>query len=450
MNASFHSKNSAVGATASSWWLSAFAIIAVARITEILPWAAKLPLAKFAFALAVIAAVIEKSSTNVEPIHRLSMIRTAAALFSLAIFSVIYSVWRSHSLEYFLESLLIVGAAFALAARSAQNWPSVKRVFKSIAFAGVILTIVGLTKFSGGRLEVTSSYDPNDLAYVLTCIAPIAYGLSMGARSWRRVLWLIATALMIFVALLTQSRGALLALVAILTYVWWRPFPQLKTTGSKPYRPMRRLLRRGVLAVIAGVVVWSFLPIEARDRLGSVLSLTQDYNADLSVETGRMAVWRRNFVAGLRRPIGYGTGSFSSVDGLQGGRYKAAHNSLLEVFVELGVLGLFLYARLYFLAWTSVARIETGLSADFRLGSGQYEFALLMHSTRLFLIGTLVAGFFLSQAFSVLLWLVLGVIAGASTRFCGEIGGSRHRRALRTAYSDGSTLGLAARDGGVG
>ena len=60
---------------------------------------------------------------------------------------------------------------------------------------------------------------------------------------------------------------------------------------------------------------------------------------------------------GVKRPIGFGIGSFGVVDVMSGGSDRAAHNSLLEAFVELGALGLVLFLRIYWIGLSQLASV---------------------------------------------------------------------------------------------
>src|SRR4029077_638825 len=88
-----------------------------------------------------------------------------------------------------------------------------------------------------------------------------------------------------------------------------------------------------------------------------------DYNMDVENKTGRSGIWKRNFQAALRRPVGYGIDSFQMVDLRNGGMFKAPHNSYLQVLVELGFLGLWLFVRMYLLSWAALQRVRQSLLA---------------------------------------------------------------------------------------
>lgn len=390
--------------------MSVYAIIAIGRVTELLPGAANLPLAKAAFACAIIAVFMDRAKHRVQPLYILPIVRTGAALFVLAAFSIFFSIWRSNTLQYVLDELLTVFLSYLVCAKVAANWPSVRRLLRAVAFSATMLAVIGFAGYAGGRLEVTKSYDPNDLAYVLGSAFPLALAFGMLASGWRRWAWFGSVGLMIFVSVLTQSRGGFIGIVAIGGMLLWRPFP--RNTDPRGPRPAnRKLLLRALPIAAMAVVVLVFAPTDARERLGSIFSLSHDYNMDETNESGRMEIWKRNTVAAIKRPIGYGAGSFESVDGRHGGKWKAPHNSVLQVLVELGWLGLFLFIRMYVLAWRTLTRFGTDAKGGQPDPASGHEQRVLAHAVKLVLVGTFCSGFFLSQAFSNLLWVAFGAVA---------------------------------------
>ena len=97
------------------------------------------------------------------------------------------------------------------------------------------------------------------------------------------------------------------------------------------------------------------------------------------------------------------------VDIRMGGKFRAAHNSFLQVFVELGFLGLLLLVRMYVLSWRALQRVRRNLLA----AAPNYERDEVLVFARMLqvaLVGNVVAGFFLSMAYSTLLWVLFAVV----------------------------------------
>src|SRR5678815_3555338 len=96
-----------------------------------------------------------------------------------------------------------------------------------------------------------------------------------------------------------------------------------------------------------------------RDRywqqMGTIAS-ESDYNR--TDETGRVQIWKRGIGYMLSNPLlGVGAGNFPAAEGLLspfaqrqqfgvGVRWSAAHNTLVQVGAELGVVGLVLFVAL--------------------------------------------------------------------------------------------------------
>jgi O-antigen ligase len=142
--------------------------------------------------------------------------------------------------------------------------------------------------------------------------------------------------------------------------------------------------------------------------MATLLDLSHDYNAGASTAS-RSAIWARNAGAVWSRPIGFGLGTSEYVDGKTGGAYRAIHNSFVEAFVELGVLGLALFCGSYLVTLRQLGRVSS-------LGRGAPEdewarASLYARALRIALAGNMVAGFFLSQTYSQLLWTVIALCA---------------------------------------
>jgi O-antigen ligase len=182
-----------------------------------------------------------------------------------------------------------------------------------------------------------------------------------------------------------------------------------KKRGLRRFSVTATLVRVALLVAI-GFLAWGHLPMESKQRLVTLLDLQHDYNADPKINASRTVLWRRDIASALRRPIGYGMGNASFVDGRNGGNYRTAHNSLVEALVELGVLGLWLYLYTNYVTWRELGRL-TSLHADEDRDKEAMRVALYARAFRIALAGNLAAGFFLSQAYSASLWMMVAVCA---------------------------------------
>ena len=88
---------------------------------------------------------------------------------------------------------------------------------------------------------------------------------------------------------------------------------------------------------------------------------------------------------------------------------QAPHNSFIQTLVELGVIGLILFLRMYWLCWRTLGQTRTRLLAS-PDGSAKWgEQVLFARTLQCALAGNAVAGFFLSMAWSTTLWLLFAM-----------------------------------------
>jgi O-antigen ligase len=209
--------------------------------------------------------------------------------------------------------------------------------------------------------------------------------------------------------LLTGSRGGAIGLcvVAVLTTA----FPLNRdASGALKKFSIRRMLIRCAMLVPIVALSWGHLPTDTQQRIATLVDLGSDYNADPDENGSRLLIWRQDIGMVLKRPIGYGLGSAERVNGLAGGQYRNAHNSLVQAFLELGALGLLLYVRVLYTTWSELGRVIR--VAEYRsAGEEQQRAALYARTLRTALAGNLGAGLFLSQAYSAESWIVVAIAA---------------------------------------
>jgi O-antigen ligase len=97
------------------------------------------------------------------------------------------------------------------------------------------------------------------------------------------------------------------------------------------------------------------------------------------------------------------------VDVRMGGKFRAPHNSYLEVLVELGFLGLLLFMRMYVLSWRALQKVRHNLLAG-AVSEEQDQVLVFARMLQVALVGNAVSGFFLSMAYNTLLWVLFAVV----------------------------------------
>lgn len=386
-------------------------LVIVGRVAELVPVFSKLQPAKIALGLFLLSAIVGRKQLAQSEIFKSPIARTAFWFFALAALSGTYSIWQSNSLAFVLNGLIVIAVMFVLLFKVIRSWAVAEALLVSLCLSAAALGAVAILQYDGARAEASLTYDTNDLAYVLVTTLPLALAFALDGRGLRRVLFAGMAGAILVATLLTESRGGLLGLIAGTIAVFWlRPVAVNTKTGE--LGRVTKAVLWGILVILVAIASWPLLPSSSRDRFASMLDIQSDYNMqDESV--GRTFIWKRNLKAVAQRPIGYGVGSSSALDLKLGGRFKTAHNSVVQITTELGFLGAFLFLRLYWLAWRRLGEQTRDLRARSRdvASTSGGRTGMMLYALRASLVASFVAGFFLSQGYSYLLYSLFGVIA---------------------------------------
>lgn len=243
--------------------------------------------------------------------------------------------------------------------------------------------------------------DPNDLALTLVMVLPLAVALFLGERGFYvRLIPFLATLLLLAGIAVTKSRGGFLGLAMVL---FLEGFQRLRPG------PGRRLYV--VAAVVVGLVGINAVFAMRGASLGETGGEANSYN--------RRGAW----VAGLRmmldRPLtGVGLYKFQEHTDHYGPawleqRYMKAHNSVVEVAGELGVVGLGLFLFLLGRALVGARQVRRKLEAALAGETGVEVTRVFYHlgyALQRMFAGWLVCAMFLSQAYMFWLYVAVGLI----------------------------------------
>jgi O-Antigen ligase len=387
--------------------MATFLVVVVSKFGDWIEALSSVPLVKITFAITLIMAF--RAGKLPSPIRAwsLRLARPAIAFQVLAIASVVWSIYKSLTLKSSLSAGIYL-IALVLLVKIVMGPRDLYRLLKGMAVGAGLLAVGTLVQFAGGRAEM-NAWNSNDIAYVLVTLLPVVLVQRVGRSVLVHVIVLSVALLMVIATLLTGSRGGLLGLGVVVALL--AVFPLAADAGGRPkrFRAMTTAARLIPLVVVAGLI-WTHLPSKTTERLATLEHIEGDYNMSADSQAGRLLIWRRDLGLALRRPIGYGLGTAAAVDGLLGGgEYRTAHNSLVEVIVELGVLGVAIYLTAYYRVWRGLAAVWRGHLALPAADSAQ----LLLYARTLSIafVGNFVTGFFLSQAYSGLLWMLVAVCA---------------------------------------
>ena len=252
-----------------------------------------------------------------------------------------------------------------------------------------LYSFISLINYQAGRLSFGGMFDPNDIAFFTLGFLPLnLIFISNNNPFWVRLACLVSFGIGVLLVLLTGSRGGFLAfaVAAALLLLF-----KTRTIGL-------------FLKVVFVVLCLVFVSVAAVDteRYRTLLSLEDDYNVALADEgQGRMGIWNFGVRSMLDNPLtGVGVGGSPRarfLDQHELGRrdlqYRSMHNSVLQVGVETGVIGL----AIFLLLSCNVLRI-------FNQARKKASNLLLVKTGEMGIIGFIglfIAGFFLTHGYSL-------------------------------------------------
>ncbi|HEX7090789.1 MAG TPA: O-antigen ligase family protein [Longimicrobiales bacterium] len=351
-----------------------------------------------------------------DPRRKLNTIRhpvTACviAIVALAVASVPTSLYQGLSFGFIKDDLSKNFLLMIILAASIRTLEDVRRYAAFIVIGGAIyaqFVYLNLSIGPSGRLGNIVYYDANDLGMLLVCSLPLAVFFVLRGRTLLgRAAAALCIGLFVLVIIKTGSRGAFLGLLGVGGYL-------LLAFRSVPVKV--RMAAVGAclaLLLLAGNdTYWSMMR--------TLLHPTQDYNWSGNSEAGRMEVWKRGIGYMLSRPVtGVGVRAFPVAEGTIsplaerqeygiGLKWSAAHNSFVEIGAELGIGGLVALVLLLVHAYRTARSIDPAPGR----GTTQSDEVVLGHALAGTIIGYVICGFFLSQAYAAYMFVVHGVIVG--------------------------------------
>lgn len=220
----------------------------------------------------------------------------------------------------------------------------------------------------------------NEIGLALLMTLPLMRYLQLTSqRKWIGLGLLAAMSLSFAAVLGTQSRGALLGSIAVLTFL------MLKS---------KRRLGLAILLIIIVPVGLSVMPQKWFDRMDTIRNYEQDGSA-----MGRLHSWSFALTMAADRPIvGGGFEAFRPENfaryGYDPNRAADAHSIYFEVLGEHGFVGLFLFLGLWASVWLSCSAVIRNARGDPEVE----EMATLARMIQVSLVGYLVSGTFLGLA----------------------------------------------------
>ena len=251
---------------------------------------------------------------------------------------------------------------------------------------------IGLVEGTRVTIPGTSLGDPNDLSLVLSfpMSYAVAFAVTKGTGKFKTFLGILGLITFLFAIIATQSRGGLLAIVAVLGVFGLRIVKSkllLISVGSF-----------GLMILIAAAGI-------SDRKSGGAAEDGVDESA-----MGRIHAWEAAFNMGIRNPLtGVGLSLFLdnywdyATHDRADGKAHVTHSTWFQVLSESGFIGFFLFIYMIYTIFLSIR--NSLMRMDRNRGSPEYDphMSAIAVGTYAGLVGFCVSGTFLSQGF---LWPV--------------------------------------------
>lgn len=336
--------------------------------------------------------------------------------FGVMLVSHVFNGWIGGAIEQVGKFAPVV-LAFAVFANGLDRRSRVLKIMATFALCAAVLAVHGIEQrqtglgwtgvemSQGTRIQYVGIFnDPNDLGLLFVACIPMAAYLSSrgGLLGLRRLFWLVITGVLVYGVYLTDSRGALLALLAVMgVHVWQR----------------KGVFVAGALGAMA-VAVLLALP-----------SRFSEIDAEEESAQGRIESWYEGLQMFQGHPVfGVGPDMYTDYNPL------TAHNSFVLILAETGIIGYTLWLAFvvycFRMMWTGSrphpmpAWDEQGdgdpetddiemdfIEMDFEALDARIEEGRAIAMTLLLsLIGFFIAAFFLSRSYVIILYLLTALV----------------------------------------
>jgi len=398
----------------------ALLLFSVGRIGEVVGFLGNVPIAKLLIVAVVITLVVSRGKLIDTTAFKARQFKLVMALAALCLFSFVYSAWRSQTFTFITVHLVMLVLLVVLIVGTTRSLPRLNLIALVTMLIGLPLALGALLAATSDRVKFGLTYDPNDLAYLLGILLPFLYARSQNTN--RRLLrWGLYATMAVYVAaaVMTQSRGGMIGISLTAVYLSWKGLGMVDAQGRYEVKSRGRWHRLAALAVL-GMLALIAMPDGAKQRLGTIFDLSNDYNITAADnDNGRLSIWKRGLSVLAQRPWGVGANAYPIADYMAGGRYITAHNSTLQAYVELGVVGGTLFIAIIVSTWRMAGRARRRI-LTMTPTPERTQLLGLFTAIRAALIVVIVSGSFLSQAYGLVLY-VLVALAICAERLLGEL-----------------------------
>ncbi|EKD28809.1 MAG: O-antigen polymerase [uncultured bacterium] len=376
-----------------------FIVLIFIRPQEIFPFLEPFKLAKITMILAIITAIGEKTINKATLKEKCFVYLLLMQILSVLLIP--FSLWGANSVEFFVNSYIKMFITFTLIILLTNTRKRFNTLLNTVYACTVISAIRIIMAYKNNLviwdqgvkrvvgIEVLSSSDPNDVAIIFTMILPFSfYFISKQKNLFFKAMHITFLVVIISAIIVTGSRGGYLGtMIALLSYFF---------IVNK-----RKIFNFLFATFVFFVLIISFMPENYMNRFTSMFDKS-DYNYE---EGGRLEIWKRSLKTIVISPQGVGINNFQVAEGQRkteaglSGKWQVAHNSYLQVVVELGIIGFIFYLLFLKAAYVNVFQI---MKSNVKLAS------VFFASLNAFVVSSM----FLSQAFCWIIYALISLITG--------------------------------------
>ena len=321
------------------------------------------------------------------------------ALFFVMVFGIPFSLYRKLSFMTVFAEYINVILFFYIFFKVINSIRKLKKILLLMCLGNGLYLLFSLIvgSYYYNRLYFGKMFDPNDLAFFALSFLPLNL-IFLGRENHFLAKFgcLACFGICVLIIILTGSRGGNIAFGFVLCVL----MVMKSSTIGKKFK---------VSLILVCIIFMINLPANI-DRVLTIFSTEEDYN--ITEETGRIAIWKSGWSIFLNYPLtGVGVGCFGEalgkereLKGLETTGWQAAHNMVVQIGVETGIFGLFLFLFLSY----NVFRIFLNV----RRSSISTNLVQVSEMGILGFLGLFISGMFLSQAYS-LYWAFYVVISAS-------------------------------------
>ena len=389
------------------WSIVLLLLVYIGRINEVIPGMGAFPIAKVFYGLCAISFLMSSQRNSMSEYLRMPVFRKVLLLLGVAAVSMLFSIYPGGSLNLLthaiFNNLLIMVLLIVVVGKD-----DLPMIGWGVAWSLLSLEIGAFLNrgemVEEGRVGV-GSLDPNDLAFVLVSFLPLIYFLRKRENGFPKLLLTSILILGLFAIVYTKSRGGVVGLAAIVALIC--------------YLETRSVVKALALIVVSALLFLFLSPSSLLERFAPHEEESVDYNVSIQkggVSSGRTEIWKRGISIMLDNPIlGTGPGTFEIAEGSLhtdaatglSGKWSAAHNSFIQTGSDMGVLALIIFILM-------IKDSIVALKSPAHRGNDDDQavpdsLAWLANGTLVGIVGYSVSGFFLSQAYSSVLYILIGL-----------------------------------------